>query len=124
MGVADRYQGHIAGSRWLARGFIELRFQEVLPDKQTAVVVVCDTGQRSALAAATLRALGYERVSVLEGGLHSRPLVQGLEDANVSRNVAQGDIGHTQWTGPLAKTVGEMTHYLDWEEALAHPTAG
>ena len=117
-------QGHLAGSRWLARGFLELRVGEVLPEKQVAIVTVCDTGQRSALAAATLRELGYQRVCVLEGGLQGRPLVQGLEGANVPREVAQGDIGHTQWTGPLAKTQGEMTHYLDWEEALAHPSAG
>ena len=115
-------QGHVAGSRWIARGSIELQAHDVLPNKQAAVITVCDTGARSALAAGTLKAIGYECVSFLEGGLKGQPLVTGLEGANVPREVAQGDIGFSVWSGPLAKTEGEMKHYLDWEEALTSST--
>ena len=79
----------------------------MLPDKQAAIVAVCDTGQRSALAAATLRELGYQRVSVLKGGLHGRPLVQGLDGANVPakwRRVTSGTrSGPVRWPKPWAK---------------------
>jgi rhodanese-related sulfurtransferase len=117
--------GHIPGSRWLARGRLELGIAELAPDRETPIVTVCDNGARGALAAATLRNLGYPRAQYLDGGLdgwraEGRRLVEGLDGATVSRAEAQGDFGHTQWTGPLARTREDMEQYLAWEEALAH----
>lgn len=44
------------------RGWLEFRIDELVPDKQTPIVVYCGINQRSPLAAATLIELGYTRV--------------------------------------------------------------
>jgi len=67
--------GHIDGSIPATRGFVEFfadptspRHKEGLtPDRR--VIVVCASGARAALAALSLKEMGYEDVVVLEGGL-------------------------------------------------------
>jgi rhodanese-related sulfurtransferase len=67
--------GHIDGSVPVPRGLLEFfadpsspRHKEEL-DPTRKTVVVCHSGARAALAAATLQDLGYQDVAVLEGGL-------------------------------------------------------
>jgi rhodanese-related sulfurtransferase len=115
--------GHLPGARWLARGKLELQVTAMVPDPTTPVVTVCDTGVRSALAAATLRALGYHASHYLDGGLTAWqaagfPVDEGLDGADVSVAEAQGDFGHTLWSGALQRTRADMEHYLTWEENL------
>ena len=65
----DEYvQGYIPGARWIPRGYLELRIEEAVPDRDRPVVVYCAGGTRSALAARSLRELGYTRVESLAGG--------------------------------------------------------
>ena len=61
--------GHIEGATHLSRGTLEMRADEVLPDKNTPVVCYCMGGNRGALAAETLQQLGYKSVASIEGGL-------------------------------------------------------
>ena len=61
--------GHIPGARHLARGQLELRVNDAIPDPTMRVVVYCDYGKVSTLAAATLRRLGFMRASALDGGM-------------------------------------------------------
>lgn len=61
--------GHVPGARHLPRGQLELRINDELPDPTERIVVCCDFGRISTLAAATLRELGYARVSALDGGI-------------------------------------------------------
>jgi glyoxylase-like metal-dependent hydrolase (beta-lactamase superfamily II) len=61
--------GHIAGARHLPRGQLELRVNEELPDPTLRVVVYCEFGKISTLAAATLRDLGFARAVALDGGV-------------------------------------------------------
>jgi rhodanese-related sulfurtransferase len=115
--------GHLPGARWLARGKLELGIAAMAPDQTTHVVTVCDTGVRSALAAATLRELGYRGARYLEGGLPAwqqfgLPIEEGLEGADVSVAEAQGDFGHTLWSGAMQRTRADMENYLTWEENL------
>jgi rhodanese-related sulfurtransferase len=117
--------GHIPGTRWLTRGKLELDIERMVPSTETPLITICDTGQRSTLAAATLRSLGYTHARYLEGGLPAwsgagLPVVDGLDGADVSREEAQSDFGSTLWTGALARTRADMEQYLSWEEALAH----
>jgi len=123
-GSGDFGIGHLPGARWLARGKLELEIEGMVPDRTTPLVTYCDNGVRAALAAATLRDLGYADTAYLEGGLHSwcaadRPLVEGLEGADVTVAEAQADHGHTVWSGALGRTPADMEHYLSWEEELA-----
>ena len=61
--------GHIPGAQHLPRGQLELRVNKELPDPTRHILVACEFGQISTLAAATLRELGYTRVAALDGGM-------------------------------------------------------
>lgn len=61
--------GHIGGAVTLTRGLLEVCVDRLIPDRRVRVVLYCDDGYRSGLAAQTLTGLGYYDVSVLVGGL-------------------------------------------------------
>ncbi len=60
--------GIVPGARHLPRAHFESRVEDVLPDKDTEVVVYCASGVRSAFAARTLQELGYSKVASMNGG--------------------------------------------------------
>lgn len=60
--------GHIPGAKHIPRGQLELKVNEALPDPTTRIVTACEFGKISTLAAATLRELGFMRVTALDGG--------------------------------------------------------
>ncbi len=59
----------ILGARHLARGSLEKYLPFLIPNRSAALVLMCDDGRRSALAADTARHLGFTQVSALAGGL-------------------------------------------------------
>lgn len=59
--------GRIPGAVFLPRGLLESRIEELLP-RDAQVIVYCARGNRSALAADTLRQMGYENVASMSGG--------------------------------------------------------
>jgi molybdopterin/thiamine biosynthesis adenylyltransferase/rhodanese-related sulfurtransferase len=62
--------GHLPGARHVPRGHLESRIEGAAPDRSQRVVLYCASGNRSALAARTLRDdLGYEHVESLTGGI-------------------------------------------------------
>jgi sulfur-carrier protein adenylyltransferase/sulfurtransferase len=62
--------GHIPGAKHVPRGYLESRIEGAVPDRDQRVVLYCASGQRSALAANTLREqLGYENVASMNGGI-------------------------------------------------------
>jgi glyoxylase-like metal-dependent hydrolase (beta-lactamase superfamily II)/rhodanese-related sulfurtransferase len=61
--------GHIPGAQHLPRGQLELRVNKELPDPTRRILVACEFGQISTLAAATLRELGYTKAAALDGGI-------------------------------------------------------
>lgn len=60
--------GKIPGALHISRGTLEGKVEAVIP-RDADVVIYCASGNRSALAAATLRSMGYARVSSLAGGI-------------------------------------------------------
>ena len=64
-------QDHIPGAINIPRGQLELRINEILPDPTRRILVYCDFGRISTLAAATLRDIGYERAIALDGGFQT-----------------------------------------------------
>ncbi len=60
--------GHLPGARHVSRSYLESRIEGSAPDRSQRVILYCASGQRSALAAATLTELGYEDVVNMTGG--------------------------------------------------------
>jgi sulfur-carrier protein adenylyltransferase/sulfurtransferase len=60
--------GYIEGASNISRGFLEFRIGAAVSDPTTPVVLYCQTGLRSMLAAKALRDLGYTNVINLQGG--------------------------------------------------------
>lgn len=69
--------GYIPGSVNIPRGVIEFKIGNesfwdaaflYLPEKTEEIIVYCKKGKRSLLAAETLKKLGYENVTYIEGG--------------------------------------------------------
>jgi len=61
--------GKLPGATHVARGFLESRIDGAVGDRAKRVILYCASGNRSALAARTLKEdLGYERVESMTGG--------------------------------------------------------
>jgi len=65
----DYERAHIPSARLLPRGQLELRVDKELPDPTARIVTCCEFGRISTLAAATLRAMGFQRAVALDGGM-------------------------------------------------------
>ncbi len=63
--------GHIPGAKHVPRGYLESRIEGAAgADRSQEIVLYCASGQRSALAAHTLKEqLGYENVKSMTGGI-------------------------------------------------------
>ena len=61
-------QGHVPGSVFIPRGFLEQRIEEKVADRSKDVILYCAGGTRSAFAAKSLVELGYANVSSMIGG--------------------------------------------------------
>ena len=61
-------RGHAAGAEHLGRGVIERDRESAVPDHGAELILYCGGGYRSALAADSLRRMGYTNVYSLAGG--------------------------------------------------------
>ncbi|HRP30724.1 MAG TPA: rhodanese-like domain-containing protein [Agriterribacter sp.] len=70
-----KQNGRISGSVHAPRGMIEFYADSTLPyhkpefDKEKRIILHCASGGRSALAAHTLKQMGYTNIAHLDGGL-------------------------------------------------------
>src|SRR5256712_1517626 len=60
--------GHLEAATNISRGFLEFRVGTAVSDPSTPVVLYCQTGLRSMLAAKALKDLGYSTIINLQGG--------------------------------------------------------
>ena len=69
--------GWVRDSVWAPRGMLEFwadpsdRRHRIEFDPERRLILYCSTGERSAMAAATLRSMGYRDVRVLDGGIEA-----------------------------------------------------
>ncbi len=69
--------GRIPGSLHVPRGMLEFRADPETPyylepfDRSRRIILHCASGGRSALGAATLKEMGYEKVAHLDGGFRA-----------------------------------------------------
>jgi rhodanese-related sulfurtransferase len=67
-GLDEWDRGHLEGAVHIPRGKLEEEVEGKLPDKSKDVIVYCAGGVRSLLAGQTLKQLGYQNVTSMEGG--------------------------------------------------------
>lgn len=60
--------GHLPQAIHLGKGIIERDIEQKVPDVSTEIILYCGGGFRSALAADSLRKMGYANVSSMDGG--------------------------------------------------------
>ncbi len=66
---ADEFeQGHVPGAQFIPRGFLELRIENVTTNRSEPIFLICAGGNRSALAAKSLKEMGYSEVYSVMGG--------------------------------------------------------
>jgi len=75
--AADYKAGHITNARHLPEGEIESRMKELEKLKSKPIIVSCARGTRAMSAANRLRALGFNEVFSLRGG------IAGWQQANM-----------------------------------------
>src|SRR5947209_9050308 len=62
--------GHLPGAKSVPRGHLESRIDMLVPDRSADLILYCESGNRSAYAARTLKDdLGYEHVRSMTGGI-------------------------------------------------------
>jgi len=67
----DEYEDSaIPGAKFIPRGFLDLRIENEVPDREQTIVLHCAGGVRSALAAKELEEIGYENVISMAGGFN------------------------------------------------------
>ena len=111
----DFARGHVAGARWVPRGWLELWIGDIVPAKDIPLTVTCHDGRNAVLAGATLRELGYQQISVLDGGMVAwqkagLPVEKGLTGVMAPPT-------DVVLSGP-DRNFADMQNYLRWEEAL------
>jgi molybdopterin/thiamine biosynthesis adenylyltransferase len=96
-------EGHVPGALHLPRGFLEMRIEGLVADRETEMVLYCAGGNRSLLAAEALGRMGYGKVASLTGGLkrwkdEGRPLqvpeaLSGMDRKRYARHLAIPEVG-------------------------------
>jgi rhodanese-related sulfurtransferase len=113
---AEFATAHLPGSKWISRGWLELKLPSLLTEKPQPIMLSCRDGQSSIFAARTLAEMGYKEIFVLDGGVHTwacagYPTERGLESCLVEPN----DVV----LSPSVKGDKEaMRRYLEWEIKL------
>jgi rhodanese-related sulfurtransferase len=107
--------GHVPGSRWLPRGWLEPRVEALVPDWTEPIVVTDHDGVDAVLAAATLLDLGYHDVAALVGGTRAWAAAGPVLEQGLSGVMEPPD--DVVPAGP-ERGYADMIEYLRWEEAL------
>jgi rhodanese-related sulfurtransferase len=116
----DFARGHVPGARWVPRGWLEFWIGDIVPAQETPIAVTCNDGRNSILASATLKELGYQNVSALDGGMAAwqaagLPVEKGLTGV-------MSPPTDVVLAGP-DRNFADMMNYLRWEEALGYKYA-
>ena len=90
----ERLTGIPENAVGVSRGFLELRIEQLVPDRRRPIALLCGSGQRSLLAAEALERMGYAHVSSIAGGFarwktEALPVSQGTLDSDASERYAR-----------------------------------
>jgi molybdopterin/thiamine biosynthesis adenylyltransferase/rhodanese-related sulfurtransferase len=90
----ERAGGMPAGAIGIARGSVAQRIRDVAPEFDREILTICASGQRSLLAAQTLRQLGYTKLASVSGGLRrwqaeGLAIAPGMLDADAAERYSR-----------------------------------
>lgn len=69
--AAEFAAGHIAGAKNIPLGELDAKLSNVVKNKTAPLILVCQSGARSARAVAVAKKLGFDNAQSLGGGLKS-----------------------------------------------------
>ncbi len=122
VGTSQQFaEAHPPGARWAPRGWLERDIETLAPEHSSPIIVVCQSGEQSLLAASTLSRLGRRNVAAMQGGMvgyetAGLPLEYGLSGVRTPPNDILA-------FGPQ-RGFADMQHYLRWETALGEKYVG
>ncbi|MFQ5804785.1 MAG: rhodanese-like domain-containing protein, partial [Candidatus Methylomirabilales bacterium] len=107
---------HLPGAFWVSRGLLEPKVPTAFPDRRKPITVTCANGHHSVLAASSMGELGYEQVSVLDGGVRAWSAAGYLTEEGLGGCLIQPSdvVVSPSITGDKAA----MKRYLAWEVEL------
>jgi rhodanese-related sulfurtransferase len=111
----DFARAHIPGANWVPRGWLEFHIGSLAPSYETSIAITCNDGRQATLAGATLTDLGYQTVTVLEGGMAAWQHAALPVDRGLSGVMSPPT--DVVLSGP-ERNFADMMHYLRWEEEL------
>jgi molybdopterin/thiamine biosynthesis adenylyltransferase/rhodanese-related sulfurtransferase len=90
----ERAGGTPDGAVGIARGLLAARIAEFAPQRDRQILAICATGQRSRLAAAELRSVGYPHAASVSGGFRAwqaagLPVAGALLDADAAERYSR-----------------------------------
>ena len=113
---ADFAVAHLPGSKWISRGWLELKLRPLLTDRMRPIVLSCADGRNSTLAARTLAQMGYTETFVVNDG------VQGWEGAGYSiekgLDSCLAEPNDIVLSPSIKGDKEAMRRYLEWEIKL------
>lgn len=65
---AESKQGYILNSVFIPRSYLEMRIEKEVPDRNSEIILYCESGIRSTFAAESLKSMGYRNLRSLKGG--------------------------------------------------------
>jgi rhodanese-related sulfurtransferase len=112
----DFEAAHLPGSKWISRGWLELKLPTRLSNRAQPIVLSCRDGQSSILAARTLLEMGYKEIFVLDGGIQTwaragHPIERGLDSCLMEPN-------DVVVSASVKGDKEAMLRYLEWETKL------
>ncbi len=62
-------EGHIEGAIHIPMHLLPIKAPELIPDKNTCIVLYCYSGGRSGMSIETMEKMGYKQAKSLKGGI-------------------------------------------------------
>lgn len=110
--------GHVAGARWISRGWLDLKLPESISNRAQPIVLTCQDGVQSALAAPMLAEAGYQDVTVLDGGMGA--WIAAGEKVDVGLSGCLVETNDVVLSPSIRGSKEDMENYLNWELKLKH----
>lgn len=105
---------HPRGAIWISATWLERDLERGFPDRSRRMVLICEDGQRSRVAAWEARRAGWTGATWLDGGMSAWIEASGSTDHGLADDLDPDD----HFPHPITMGSEAMRAYLDWERGL------